>query len=224
MASIFKYFYSLILDSLFPLSLAEKNVLSYSPEQALKFLPPSPPVPIRHATAVFAYKNEMVKQLVWHIKYKKSEIAVGIAGYALWNKIQSLQIFHDSKTPILILPIPLTSRRYNERGYNQCELIVDELIKISDSRLITKHDVLIRTQYKTRQTDKSRSQRLESARGIFAVDEKVLQESVAQHSEFKNKQVIIIDDVITTGSTMKEAMETMRKVGFENVYGLGVAH
>jgi predicted amidophosphoribosyltransferase len=48
--------------------------------------------------------------------------------------------------------------------------------------------------------------------------------AVAIDQKLKESFVIIIDDVITTGSTMKEAVLTLRSAGFANVYGLSVAH
>jgi len=74
---------------------------------------------------------------------------------------------------------------------------------------------------------KDRSHRQESAEDLFEVNEKVLERLKNLDFGFENNNkvtFIIIDDVITTGSTMKEAVMTMRKAGFVNTWGLSVAH
>lgn len=84
--------------------------------------------------------------------------------------------------------------------------------------------MLERVHHLSRQTLKNREDRLESARGIFAVNKETMQKSFNTEFDIKKIIMIVIDDVITTGSTMKEAMETLRNTGFENVFGLSLAH
>ncbi|HTK33388.1 MAG TPA: phosphoribosyltransferase family protein [Candidatus Paceibacterota bacterium] len=130
-------------------------------------------------------------------------------------------------TRLLIIPIPITKLRRRERGYNQCELLVDEVERLDkEAKFISENNLLIRMHHDGRHTLKGRTDRVESAKGIFGVDESTLKKLTEKYGadKIKNCKVVIIDDVITTGSTMREAIDTMKKSGFTNVSGLSVAH
>ena len=224
--------YNIFLESLFPISSHERKLFSYTPEEAYSVLPKAPPVPIQNAISIFAYKDERVTKLIWNIKYKKSATAVAIGGYALYQKLLE---FREERPlglsggrisrKIIILPIPVTLRRRRERGFNQTELLIEE-IKLLDknSKFIAINDLLVRRQHVSRQTLKGRAERLQSTQNIFSLDENVLKRIASEVSEVEKSAIMIIDDVITTGSTMQSAMETMKHGGFENVYGLSLAH
>lgn len=219
---ILKIVYNTILDALFPRSSAELESIAYSPEEAWKKLPRAPKPPLKDAFSIFAYKDERVSKLVWNIKYKKSAKAIAIGGYAFYKQFVE---FTKERRGIIIVPIPITQKRRNERGYNQCELLVDEMKQLDvKNKFIICKDLLERVHHLSRQTLKNREARLESTRGIFAVNEENTRRSFNIEFDIKKTTVVIIDDVITTGSTMKEAMETLRNAGFENVFGLSLAH
>ena len=216
--NFFRLLYATFLDSLFPLSGPEKELFSMSAEQAFEILPRASKPPIEHAFSIFSYKDSRVTKLIWNIKYKKQKHAVAIGAFAIW-KILAGSGFISGKRRCLIIPLPITEQRRRERGFNQCELLTEELARLDKSRLFEiRKDLLQRVQHKSHQTLKTRKERLKSAKGIFAVNEEVCPK------ELKWKETIIIDDVITTGSTMLEAMETLKKSGFENVKGLSLAH
>ena len=219
--NILRGIYSTVIEALFPTSSSEKELFSYTPGQACATLPSAPKyagltVALPDVHSIFAYKDPRVTQLIWNIKYKKSACASGIGGYALFSSLK--------KYPQAILvPMPITSQRRKERGYNQCELLVDEIERLDMQKQFTvMRDILIRTHHDSRHTLKNRSERLESAQGIFGVNEMATQK--IQSGEYKHIPIIVIDDVITTGSTMKEAMDTLKKYGFEKVSGLSLAH
>lgn len=235
--SLLKTALSIFTEALFPFSPAEKELFSYSPESACEILPPAPAftglaVPLPEAHAVFAYKDKRVEKLVWNIKYKKSALAVKIGGYALWREL----VQKGEPSHIILIPMPITDRRRRERGFNQCELLVDEIAKLNREKengrpnisLRIEKDTLTRTHHASRQTLKGRADRVESAKGVFAVNElneKATEKSAEKIAEqFKDSTIIIIDDVITTGSTMREAIDTLKAAGFENVHGLALAH
>ena len=118
----------------------------------------------------------------------------------------------------MIIPIPITNRRKNERGYNQCELLMDAVRDLDAEKIFTfRKDILLRRQHTSRQTLKGRQERLADAKGIFSLNPDDL-------GTLKDKTIVIIDDVITTGSTINEAMKTVRRGGCQKVYGLSLAH
>jgi hypothetical protein len=264
---ILSLIYKTVLDALFPLSRTESEVLSMTPEEASMKLPPAPgyeglAVDLQNSRSVFAYKDERVAKMIWHIKYKKSVRAVQIGGYALWKTLvttatgvrravlldtpsspagdaagsrPSLLESADSpsrpaKRPenslpppvVVVIPMPITERRRKERGYNQCELLVDEIGRLDvDRKCRIERNLLVRTHHAARQTLKGRKDRIESTQGIFAVSK----DTTAEELELlKSFPVIVIDDVITTGSTMYEAVHTLKAAGFSDVWALSLAH
>ncbi len=237
MISFLKILTTTVLDAIFPVSPAEKKLFSLSKEVAYATLPRAPklnaystPTLIPYfsdISCLFAYKDEVVTQLIWNIKYKKSSPAVSIAAYAIHRELQNklMDKTYSSQTKIILIPMPITDHRRRERGFNQCELIVDEISKIdTEKRLLVDKNLLIRTTHASRQTLKGRVDRLESAKGIFAVDKKVVEIFMSPKGDISDIQIILIDDVITTGSTIKEAIETLKRVGFKNIRGISVAH
>ena len=195
-----------IIDFLFPPSPEEIKLRAISPEDFLKNAPRASLTEFPFIKSIFSYKDPLVKELVWQIKYKKNRKAVEIASYTL---------FHNLKEPVLLVPIPISKKRRKERGYNQCELLIDEIMRLdSENRFKKDYELLIRSKHIEKQTHKGRNERLENTKNIFEVTKK----------ENLNQKIIIVDDVSTTGSTLKEAREELLKVGYLNVTGLTVAH
>jgi len=197
----------MLIDMLFPLSPEEIELESFTPSTAL----------VPNMRAVFAYADPRVKRLIWAIKYKKSAHAIDIAGYALANALSNTHV------EAIIIPLPMTARRRRERGFDQCDLLVDSVQKSLQKHagensatvnVTVRKDILVRTAHASRQTLKNRAARIESAHGIFKA-----------HMTFSGQTpIIVIDDVITTGSTMNEAIDALKNAGYENVTGLSVAH
>jgi ComF family protein len=225
--------YSVLIDALFPLSPAEAALACMTPEVASRVLPSAPNydasvVPLPNTRSLFAYKDERVSKLVWSIKYKKNRHAVEIGGYALWKMLSGTDFLAarraDLDSAFILLPIPITPKRRRERGYNQCELILDEIQRLDTVRqFIYENRLLVRAVHKNRQTLKSRRERLENAADIFAIDPRVREELTRTYAG-KKLIVIVIDDVITTGSTLKAALDTVKSAGFDDVRGLSLAH
>ena len=234
--NILSIIYRTTIDALFPLSKTEKELLSYTPIEAYSVLPSAPDyrglaTPLPEASSLFAYKDPRVTQLIWNIKYKKSSHAVAIGGYVLQQHIKKGVYVNSapraklSAPSIAVVALPITARRRAERGYNQCDLLVDELERLdTEKHILILRDLLIRAHHDSRHTLKNRVERLKSAKGIFGVNEKVLSTILATNPDITHIPIIIVDDVITTGSTMREAIDTLKNAGFGHVYGLSLAH
>ncbi len=234
--NILSIIYRTTIDALFPISTVEKELLSYTSEQAYGILPSAPSyfglaIPLPEAISLFAYKDPRVTRLVWNIKYKKSQHAITIGGYALQRYIKKELCAGGTAQNIpqtysvALVAMPITSRRRAERGYNQCDLLVNEVEKLDTNKnILIIRNLLIRTHHDTRHTLKNRSERVKSSKGIFDMNEKTANTILGIYPEIKHMPIVIIDDVITTGSTMREAINTLNSAGFENVRGLSLAH
>jgi competence protein ComFC len=195
-----------ILDFIFPPKPEEIRIRTLPIDWLVKNAPRASQPVYPFIQSIFSYKNPLIRELVWQIKYKKSTQALKCAGFALLTALSK---------PALLIPIPISKKRRKERGYNQCELLINEMLKQDISGKFSKNfSLLIRTKDIDKQTFKNRQERLENTKNIF----KVVGE------ENKDQNIVIIDDVSTTGSTLKEAREELLKAGYSDVRCLTIAH
>ena len=89
-----------------------------------------------------------------------------------------------------IVPIPLHPKRQRKRGYNQSQKIAEGISNITKTPIIA--DAIIRKIHTNTQTRKNKEERAENVQGIF---------EVINDKAFENKNILILDDVITTGAT-----------------------
>jgi ComF family protein len=108
-------------------------------------------------------------------------------------------------TGMLVVPVPLHAGRYRERGFNQAQLIAQQLGLPMDNRLLK------RRKNTPSQTGLTRNQRKRNLAGAFEVRGKPPQ------------TVIVVDDVYTTGSTMHEIARTLKRAGSTRIEVLTVA-
>lgn len=217
-------FFNTFLDALFPIPPAERAVLAMDGPTARKALPRAPFSVIPEACSLFAYKDERVSRLIWSIKYKKSRIGASIAGYGLYSILKRFIPAMPINMKMVIVPMPITRARRRERDYNQCDLILDEIEKLDvNKQLLFARRLIKRVRHTSRQTKKDRVHRLESIHNVFEVDEAEMKSLLAKN-EGRNYFILVIDDVITTGTTIKDAIQTIRRAGLENAWGMSVAH
>lgn len=108
--------------------------------------------------------------------------------------------------------VPLHAVKYRERGFNQAELLARALAKRRDWPVLK--NTLARTKWRDSQTKLTAPQRAANVKGIFAV----------RHAErFRNKRLLLVDDVMTTGATVNECARMLKKAGAESVHVLTVA-
>ncbi len=223
---------SAILNLLFPERRSEKrrtfDFSTVSPRELARTLPMARQPPklgpenIKIAVCL-SYKNPAVRALVWYIKTKRDRHAFVCAGYILAEKMAGTSL--ASHAPVII-PMPIHQKRRRERGYNQCELLAREMKKHCDSKnccIEIRTDILFRNYRKEnakKQAFKKRAERIAGMKGVFSAHQSVL----GKIENFSGRQFIIIDDVLTTGSTMNEAILTLQKAGCKNVSGLALAH
>ena len=112
----------------------------------------------------------------------------------------------------LIIPVPLHVKRLRERGFNQALLLSETLAK--HWRLSLSRHNLRRVRWTEPQISLSASERKDNVWGAFAVHDA---EGV------RNRRIILVDDVYTTGSTVAECARTLRKAGAEAVFAVTIA-
>jgi len=113
----------------------------------------------------------------------------------------------------LVIPVPLSARRLRERGYNQSALIARHLSALTNLPTPA-NDLLVRTRDTKPQVGLSARERLTNMRGAFACTDP---------STVTGRRLLLVDDVMTTGSTLEACAEPLRVAGAERVIGLVVA-
>jgi ComF family protein len=146
----------------------------------------------------FYNKGSRIKNLIHNLKYK----GIKKIGYEL-GKIYGLSLKSSSFTSDidLIIPVPLHPSRKRIRGFNQSEIISSGIADVTGLQLNT--DLLVRTARSATQTKRSRYDRWINVEGIFTVKDP---EAIC------NKHILLVDDVITTGSTIESCSHELLKV------------
>lgn len=134
-------------------------------------------------------KGSKVQQLIHRLKYKnQTELGI-ILGQMIGRKLLTADAY---RTAELVIPVPLHPKKEKSRGYNQSKYIADGIAAIMDIPVSTTH--LIRQRETTSQTKKSRYSRFENMQYVF---------TVCDPEAIKNKHILLVDDVVTTGSTLE---------------------
>ena len=183
----------------------------------------SPPAERESAEWMFPlydYRHPPIKKALWLLKYKGKKRLAGIFAEVLYGRIleelSELSVMENFREPLLI-PIPLSSQRYRERGFNQAELICKELIELDKNvNFKLESGILIKPKDTEHQARiENRSERLKNIIGSFAVK---------NGEQIKNKNIILIDDITTTGATLAEAKKVLKQAGAKKIIAFTIAH
>jgi ComF family protein len=169
--------------------------------------------PFIRAVAYGSYDGGL-RELIHLLKYDQVRPAADALGGMLAQAIAELET-KWSDVSVAVVPVPLHSRKKRQRGFNQSELIVRSALKIVRStRFELQGGVLQRRRETQSQTGLTRHQRRENIRGAFLV---VNPEKIA------GREVFLVDDVYTTGTTAWECARVLRRAGASKVYVATVA-
>jgi ComF family protein len=165
------------------------------------------------AAAYGSYEGGL-RDLIHLLKYEHVRPAANVLGRMLAEAISRLAPEFVA-TPIVV-PIPLHNRKYRERGFNQSELIAQSAVKLKPAGLdlFLASGVLKRTRATLSQTGLSSHQRRENVRGAFAVE---------RPAEITGRDVLLVDDVFTTGTTVSECARLLLRAGAVRVWVATVA-
>jgi len=170
--------------------------------------------PYVKATAYGSYETGL-RELIHLLKYNRIRPAASVLGRMLAEAIEDLQpLFAGGE--LLVVPVPLHVRKLRERGFNQSELIARAALKLKPAALQSQlHSSVLERQRETKsQIGLSRHQRRENMRGAFVV---------AKPDEVSGREILVVDDVFTTGTTVSECARVLRRAGASKVYVATVA-
>src|SRR2546421_12101149 len=160
--------------------------------------------------AVAAYRSRgLVRKLVHEFKYaKQRHLRYPVAG---WPRETLSDPRLRGRHFDVIIPVPLHPARERERGFNQATLLAELLATSTTAPLRT---ALERTRYTTTQTAYDRAERMENLHGAFRL---------RKNRDVRGLHVLLIDDVLTTGSTLSECARVLRKAGAVSVHAATAA-
>ena len=153
--------------------------------------------------------NTPMRQMIHAFKYRHKTVLRKTFSNLILNFLDQYKILlRDYHT---LMPIPLHAARFRERGFNQAELIAQQL-GISLEMPVKKN--LIRTRPTSTQTQLSSKERFTNLRGAFRI----------MHPEdIQGKKILLIDDLLTTGATASEAAQALKIAGAQRVGVVTVA-
>ena len=114
----------------------------------------------------------------------------------------------------MVVPVPLHARKLRQRGFNQSELIARDAIKTEAVGMVLHSRVLERRRETQSQIGLTRHQRRENIRGAFAV---------TRPEEIAGREILLVDDVFTTGTTVSECARVLRRAGASKIFVATVA-
>lgn len=167
--------------------------------------------------SAIAYKG-IVKKLLYQFKYKPylSDLK-GILGRIFYEGLiqEEAFIYFINQKNVTVTSIPLHLQRFRKRGYNQSELLAKEISR----RLSLKFNpnVLIRIIQTKPQFELSKEERRKNLRGAFDISKEF-------KGNIKGGVVILVDDITTTGATLRECAKTLKTHGVKKVLGVTLAH
>jgi len=164
-------------------------------------------------TTIFPYKG-VIRKAILALKYKYAyDISKELSELVALSLIKSKLRFPEKA---ILVPIPLHKKRENYRGFNQSGEIGKQLAKKMGWNYLP--DLLIRKIATPSQTGLNREKRGENVRDAF-----ILNSKYRSKLEIRDSNLVIFDDVYTTGSTINEAKRVLYKEGFKKVFCLSIA-
>ncbi len=160
------------------------------------------------------YNNVLLQNLIHFLKYRYvEELADTLASLAkgFLTENQIIEKFNITSENTFLVPVPLHKTRQGQRGFNQSELISR---KLSEHYNLQTKDLLHRNKNTASQINLKRTERQENIRDAF---------EIGKENFDTNKKIILIDDVVTTGSTLNECAKILNSSGFNEIYGLVIA-
>ncbi len=166
----------------------------------------------------FGIYTGKLRRVILHLKFGRRERLGKRLGELLAGAWNSLEELRDHDSPVIV-PVPLHPSRQRERGFNQAELLAAGLLHAlrkgkGRRHLLVSKGVLIRKRVTPPQTGLTLAARRENLRGAF---------EVIEPERVRERTVVLIDDVMTTGATLSACARPLKRAGAACVIGLTLA-
>lgn len=149
----------------------------------------------------------VVAGLIYRLKYGGEKYLAKYLARFMVDRLKEANVKFD-----IIVPVPLNKNRFKKRGFNQAELLADEIASELNTQAVSCMDRVVDTPFQARLT---REERLTNLKDAFVIGDKSL---------VKGKTVLIIDDIFTTGSTINECATVLFKAKAKSVIAITLSH
>ncbi len=168
-------------------------------------------IPITAAHSEFYFSKEfLIQQLIHQLKYKNNT-AIGFYLGELMGKI--LLNSNRFNNIDYLIPLPLYPDKEHKRGYNQATIICNGMSEVMNIPVL--NDNVIRQKFTETQTRKHRTERWENVEGSF---------KIKNPETLKGKNILLVDDVITTGATLEACGSVILQTEGAKLYIATLAH
>lgn len=169
--------------------------------------------------ALYDYNHPVLRRAIWRLKYSGDRTLANIFGSRMGEEYLEEHAQLSSRlsygSPVLLIPVPSSRKRYFERGYNQAELLTRAMVE-KDASTWEQADVLYKLRDNGRQAIiKDKYERIKNMSDTIAVKDK---------TRVSGRVCIVVDDVITTGATMHACMDALVNAGALTIRGIAIAH
>lgn len=166
-------------------------------------------LPLNALISSVNYDAPAIKKLIYGFKYRYLADAAGILSFFMVKAL----LFHDCPLPSIIVPVPLHPRRLRWRGFNQARLLAENISQnLAPPLKIPVLDILERKKYNKPQMElRNYQDRLGNVRNLFQI------KSGANLNPVKNKTILLIDDIATTGATLEECAKVLKDTGARKI-------
>lgn len=158
----------------------------------------------------FQKKEKYFKELLYIFKYEgiirktilKYKFQEGSYLYKTFVNfiLKNQKFFEFIKSYDTIVPVPISKKRYKERGYNQSYLIAKEISK--KTKLELQNRCIIKSKNVIEQSKLNKEEREKNIKGVYEIIDK---------ENLQNKRIILVDDIYTTGNTVNECCRILQK-------------
>jgi competence protein ComFC len=169
---------------------------------------------------IYDFRDPIIRKGIWALKYKNKKDVANIFAKEIYTyileELSDLKLLENFQNPLLI-PIPISKTRLKERGYNQTLLLAKALVHLNNNQNFKlEENILLKIKETLHQARlKNKKARLENLLGTF---------EVINIEKIQNRNIILIDDVVTTGATLTEAKKVLRKAGAKKIIAFSIAH
>ncbi len=153
--------------------------------------------------------DEIIKKLIRDLKYHSQKKLAPVFAGIMANYWKKLNLSQD----YLILPVPIHKHRKKERKYNHMDIVAKEFAKLVNYKI--NKDFLIRIKDTEKQYKLHKKERIENIRNAFDINKNIKLD--------KNTEILILDDITSTGITLKEIIKVLKNNGYKNITALTLA-